>query len=188
MRLNVKFYEENETIKFTSVGDKDSFSVGFGNVETLTTTIDDYNNLPNKPMINSVVLKGSLTAEDLGLGRVYYDTSDGWDVQSNLVTEAGAIYIYSDYYTIEDEVGNRIALAGIKIGDGSSYLIDAPFVSDYTTSMIIQHITDQSNHVSAADRVFWNNKVSAYADRTNAENLVLSKTSYELNGEIIEYQ
>ena len=184
MRLNVIFREENETIKLTNKSLDEIMNVGFGELQSLTES--DYNNLHNKPSINSVTLEGALTAEDLGLGRVYYDTKENWDAQRDLVTERGVVYIYSDYTYIEDEAGNRTPVAGIRIGDGTSYLIDMPFISDAAMYLITTHIANSAVHVSAADRQFWNNKVSAYMNRVDEECLELSKTHYELNGEIIE--
>lgn len=184
MRLNVMFREENEQIKLTSKSLTEWINVGFGEVQTATE--NDYNKLRNKPSINSVVLEGALTASDLGLGRVYYDTKENWDAQRDLVAEAGVVYIYSNYQYIEDEGGNQIPVAGIRIGDGTSYLIDMPFVSDAATYMITTHIANVAVHVSPADREFWNNKVSAYINQADEECLEISKRYYELNGEIIE--
>lgn len=184
MRLNVIFREENETIKFTNKSVDEWMNVNFGDIQTITE--NDYNKLQNKPSINSIVLEGALTAEDLGLGRVFYDTTEHWDSQAGLVAEKGAVYIYSDHEYIEDEAGNRTPVAGIRIGDGTSFLVDMPFISDAATYLITSHIANAPIHVSPADRAFWNNKVSAYMDHQDGENIILSKTTYELNGEIIE--
>ena len=187
MRLNVIFREENENIKLTNKPLSELMNVSFSDLQYIEQ--NDYEKLRNKPSINSVMLEGALTAEDLGLGRVYYDTKENWDSQLELIAEKGVVYIYSDYTFIEDESGNRTEIAGIKIGDGTSYLIDMPFISDATTYLITSHISNSDAHVSSADREFWNNKVSAYMDHgEDLENLVLSKNSYELNGEIITHQ
>lgn len=185
MRLNVMFREENETIKLTSKSLTEWMNVGFGEVQSIAGT-SDYNQLRNKPSINSIVLEGSLTAEDLGLGRVYYDTKENWDTQRELIAEKGVVYIYSDYTYVKDQDGNDIPVAGVRIGDGTSYLIDMPFVSDAATYLITSHISNTAAHVSQADRDFWNNKVSAYMNRSDAECLELSKLYYEQNGEIVE--
>lgn len=185
MRLNVKFYDQNE--KITNFMESDQqIGVGFANTYTQSMATDDYNGLINKPSINTVVLEGAMSAADLGLGSVYYDTTENWNAQPLLLAERAAIYIYSDYEWIEDEAGNRTPVAGIKIGDGSSYLVDTPFVSDKLTYMIVSHIGNMGIHVTEAEKEFWNHKVSAYLDQSNAETLVLSKIYYERNGEIIE--
>lgn len=184
MRLNVIFREENETIKLTSKSLDEIMNVGFGELQSLTE--NDYNKLRNKPTINSIVLEGSLTAKDLGLGQVYYDTKENWDIQTTLVAEEGVVYIYSDYMIIEDEVENQTPVAGIKIGDGTSYLIDLPYISDAATYLITMHVSNSGVHVTPAEKQFWNNKVSAYINQTDEECLEISKRYYELNGEIIE--
>lgn len=184
MQINVIFREENELIKLSNVPANDILNVSFRDMQSIGT--NDFNELKNKPSINSIVLQGALSAEDLGLGRVYYDSKENWDRQLQLIAECGVIYIYSDYTFIEDEAGNRTEIAGIKIGDGTSYLIDMPFISDAATYLITTHIANTGMHVSRAEKEFWNNKVSAYINHEVDEELVLSKTSYELNGEIIE--
>ena len=173
MRINVRFQENEEPIRF-----------GFENVQTLTEA--DYRKLDHKPSINSVVLEGALTAEDLGLGRAYYDTKAAWDAQPLLISEPRVIYIYSDYDYIEDEAGNRTAVAGLKIGDGVNYLIDLPFVGDLTTKIIVEHLADSVSHLTSAEREFWNNKVSCFFRDGEPENLVFSKTEYvSANGDIV---
>lgn len=188
MRLNVLFREENETIKLTSKTLDEIMNVGFGEIQTITgkSGTTDYNELENKPIINSIVLEGSLTARDLGLGQVYYDTKANWDAQSTLIAEEAVVYIYSDYMIIEDGAGNQTPVAGIKIGDGTSYLIDLPYISDAATYLITMHVSNTGVHVTPAEKQFWNNKVSAYINHTDAECLEISKRYYELNGEIIE--
>lgn len=188
MRINVLFREETETIKLQNKSVDDILNVSFGELTPITgkSGTVDYNELENKPIINSVVLEGALTAKDLGLGRVFYDTKANWDTQPTLVAEEAAVYIYSDYMTIEDQAGNQTLVAGIKIGDGTSYLIDLPYISDAATYLITMHVSNTSVHVTPAEREFWNNKVSAYINHADAECLEISKRYYEVNGEIIE--
>lgn len=139
---------------------------------------DDYRVLTNKPQINSVTLEGNLSASDLGLGSVFYDTTANWALQPMTIAEYAGIYIYSDHEVIYDEVGNPTFIAGIKIGDGSSYLADMPFITDAMTAMLLQHIGNSAVHLTAAEREFWNNKISCYLNNEDAEILVLSKTDY----------
>ena len=183
MRLNIRFQEQNESFSGLQESDE-TIRFGFGEVNTITE--NDYERLVNKPQINSIELSGNLSARDLGLGKVYYDTKENWDIQRSLIAEEAAIYIYSNYEYEEDEVGNRIPVAGLKIGDGTSYLIDMPFVSGATTKAVIEHLANTAIHVTAAEKEFWNNKVSSYmGSGASGETLVLSKTAYEKNGEII---
>ncbi len=183
MRLNVLFREEKPFKVGLNESDQ-SFNANFGTIQTVTME-NDYEKLTNKPTINSVVLTGALNARDLGLGNVYYDTTAAWNAQPELIAEEAAIYIYSDYQIYTDEAGNRTVIAGLKVGDGTSYLIDMPFVTDNMSSTLINHLADTTVHITAAEREFWNNKVSAYIDHTSSELLVLSKRTYEdENGDI----
>lgn len=111
-------------------------------------------------------------------GKIYCDTTAAWNLQHQLVTEFGAIYVYSDKETIYDDVGNPIIVPGIKVGDGTSYLIDMPFVGDEILYVLAEHMSDSTRHITEAERIFWNNKVSGYLDEHNNETLVLSKTQF----------
>lgn len=184
MKLNIRFQEQNESFAGLQESDE-QILLGFGQTETITKTENDYTKLINKPQINSVTIDGNVSLTDLGLRGIYYDTKENWDMQLSLVAEEGAIYIYSNYQTIYDDVGNPTTIAGIKIGDGTSYLIDMPFVTEAMTSALLRHISNTEVHLTAAEREFWNHKVSAYMSHEEAENLILSKTTYEKNGEII---
>ena len=86
--------------------------------------VGDYNPLINHQRINNIELIGNKTSADLGIPYVFYDTTENWDTQSTLVAIEGAIYIYSDYK--QDELGRYIP--GIKVGDGTTQLIDLPFI------------------------------------------------------------
>lgn len=145
----------------------------------------DYQLLINKPMINSVELNGNVSAADLGLGAIYYDTTANWDSQRTLIAEAGVVYIYSDAIIGVDEFGNQIPLASIKVGDGTSYLIDMPFITGGSSEIILDHLANGVIHVSELDREFWDNKVSAYLAEDDHENLVLSKVDYVVDGDIM---
>ena len=169
------FYQFQEEIPDVFMGMSDS---------TPITGTTDYNNIKNKPRINSVELIGSISLPELGLRAIYYDTTANWNAQMSLIAEEGTIYIYSDYSSYDDGNGNLTPLAGIKIGDGSSYLIDMPFVTDGLTSTLLNHISNHDIHITVQERAFWNNKVSSYIDPEFSETLVLSKTNYELGGEL----
>lgn len=146
----------------------------------------DYNRLYNKPSINNVVLQGNTTLQQLGLQNIYYNTKDYWNSQPNLVAQEGAIYIYSDYYmTYED--GSPVYVPALKIGDGTSYLIDMPVTSDTISDLLLDHINDAVIHVTNDDKTFWNNKSSAYFDPAASETLVLSNTNFMLGGIIYNH-
>jgi len=97
--------------------------------------------------------------------QVRFNTTYGWDTEHHgMVAEADTLYVYTDHSV--DSQGNTIA--GIKVGDGMSYLIDMPF----TDKLLTEHISDQTVHITQAEREFWNNKVRCYM--TGASQLVFT--------------
>lgn len=97
---------------------------------------------------------------------VFCDTTAGWNAQPQLIGKRGCIYIYSDYR--QDEQHRNIA--GIKIGDGQAYLIDAPFIDE----ILYDHINDDVRHITAEERAFWNAKVRCYINPDNSQNLMFT--------------
>lgn len=153
---------------------------------TEVTGVSDYNELQNKPSINDVTLQENVTLQQLGLRGIYYNTKSGWNAQPSLIAEEGAIYIYKDYSTISD--GNEAKdVPALKIGDGTSYLIDMPIVNGDIADLLLEHINNTIIHVSSDDRTFWNNKSSAYLQPNTTETLVLSNTSFMLGGTIYNH-
>lgn len=150
---------------------------------TDVTGVSDYNELQNKPSINDVPLQDNVTLQQLGLQGIYYNTKAGWNSQPSLIAEEGAIYIYKDYSTISD--GNTTKnVPALKIGDGTSYLIDMPIVNGDIADILSEHISNVVIHVTSDDKTFWNNKSSAYIQPNETETLVLSNTSFMLEGVI----
>lgn len=92
------------------------------------------------------------------------DTTEHWNAARTFIPLRGEIIIYTDHGQMDDGYGNTINVPGIKIGDGSAYLIDLPFVGNEVRYEILQelraHTNDWSIHVSAEDRSFWNNKLN----------------------------
>ena len=97
---------------------------------------------------------------------IYFDTKAHWDAQTTLVGEANAIYIYTDYKTIDNK-----NVHGIKIGDGNAYLIDNPFID----ALMQNHINNTDIHITSAERDFWNNKVTCYPSLTDEETIIFTK-------------
>lgn len=82
-------------------------------------------------------------------------TTAEWNSTPSLIAQKDVIYVYTDYKIVE---GQKIA--ALKVGDGTSALIDMAFVASGT-------ITEE-------ERNFWNNKVSAYMSDTDETTLILS--------------
>ena len=125
------------------------------------------------------LLKGTLTGTTvlpkiLDKSAIHYDLKANWDRQTYLIAEKGHLYIYKDAETAYIN-GKKVLYAGIKVGDGSSYLIDMPYVvyaRDH--DRLIDHIHNYAIHVGAVDRVNWNDKVSASVSEGNEE-LIFTK-------------
>lgn len=101
-----------------------------------------------------------------GKCKVLYDTTENWNSQPQMVSKRGYIYVYSDYKQIDGKY-----IAGIKVGDGQTYLIDMAFVDE----IYAEHIQDVVVHITDAEREFWNNKVRCYmVDETVGENLIFT--------------
>ena len=95
-----------------------------------------------------------------------------WNAQTTLVSEAGVLYIYTDYKT-KTVNGNTVNIPGLKIGDGSAYLIDLPFVA-CNEEALAAHIANTTVHVTANERANWNNKVSCFLDPDHTDTVVFT--------------
>lgn len=69
-------------------------------------------------------LEERLDSISLHLGNSAY-----WDSQRLYIPKRGEIVVYTDYATTV-RYGQRVKVPNIKIGDGTAYLIDLPFVGD----------------------------------------------------------
>lgn len=108
------------------------------------------------------------------LSGIYYGTSSSWNEKASLISQAGHIYIYSDYQstTVNGETYN---IPAIKIGDGSSYLIDLPFVSGGSSSPSSPSSTNVISHTTAEWNanpllVSSNGTIYVYTDHTTLDN------------------
>lgn len=119
-------------------------------------------------------ISGSTTVpKALDRTAIHYDTTEAWNSTPNLIAEKGHIYIYKDYDKKENEDGTITYVPAMKIGDGTSFLIDMPFFSaGQDEDELWNHINNWSIHVSADDRSNWTTKVSATVDE-RTENLLL---------------
>lgn len=63
-----------------------------------------------------------------GSGGTFIHTTAEWQQLSELVSARGSIYIYSDARSYQDGE-ETVYVPGIKVGDGTSYVVDLPFVN-----------------------------------------------------------
>lgn len=92
----------------------------------------------------------------IGDKQIFSDTTENWNTQTFLIGKKDCLYVYTDY---KQEDGKDIP--AFKVGDGLAYLIDLPF--------------SYMGNVTAEQIEFWNNKVTAFIDTVEEENLILSK-------------
>ena len=84
---------------------------------------------------------------------LYADSTSGWEENESKISEAGALYIYTDAETFNGKV-----IAKVKIGDGTSSLADLSFIDAPYSA----HIADKDIHFTAEERTQWNNEISAF--------------------------
>ena len=97
------------------------------------------------------------------------NTTAVWNSNPQLIATSKPIYVYSDCY--DDN-------PGIKIGDGTTYLIDLPFVEG-NDERFLEHIRNMIVHVTAEERSFWNNKVTCYISPVDPERVIFTKAEEE---------
>lgn len=132
----------------------------------------------NEPVMSSAVYEAILNAVNHIMqtcAPVYYDTEENWNTARTTIAEKRAIYVYSNHRHIDDGHGNLYPVPSIKIGDGTSYLIDMPFINQELEIELANHINNTEIHITQEEREFWNNKVTCYMDDMNLENLIFSK-------------
>lgn len=98
------------------------------------------------------------------------NTTAEWNSTPNMLSEKNYIYIYTDYQQKNDGSGSTKYIPGAKIGDGTSYLIDLPFVDE----LMMEHINNNIIHITSEERKFWNEKVRCYIDTGDNTNLVFT--------------
>ena len=92
-------------------------------------------------------------------------TKEEWSRQTSLISQTNTFYIYTNR-TVE----NGKSYPGIKVGDGTSYVVDLPFVDD----LFYSDIDNLDIHVTLAEKEFWNNKVRTQDSELDEENLIFT--------------
>lgn len=109
--------------------------------QRLTVTFENITNLPVSIDNTSQTINADFgTVYQIESSKVLCGTTEYWNNQPELVAQNGYLYIYSDYKQDAQEQD----VAGFKVGDGTSLLIDLPF----TDSVIYEQIEDTSINAS----------------------------------------
>ena len=127
--------------------------------------VTNYEVLTNKPKINGVTLMGNKTSSDLRI--VSEGTTSYWAQNASYVPQKGEIVVYSDY-----ETESGVSIAGIKVGDGSAYVVDLPFTDSKLKNRFEDHINDMVRHITSTERTAWNDKINV---TLTDENLILTQ-------------
>lgn len=164
--------EQGRKIAGVKIGDGNAYLIDAPFITQGISTIEvdsELSSISRNPLENRAVHAAlSNLAQSLSLNRpeIFFNTVQGWNLQSTLVGKKNSIYVYTNYQ--QDQDGHNIA--GIKVGDGNAYLIDAPFLD----TLYLEHINDNSIHITDEQREFWNNKVSCYYSLTQDETVVFT--------------
>ena len=114
-----------------------------------------------------IVLTASTGAESYAELPYWYMSTAEWEEQPLMVSEPGALYIWSDWY--QDEQGNNIP--GVKVGDGNAYVSHLPFQNED----FLSHILNTDIHVTAEEKAYWDDKVTCYISPNDPTNLIFTK-------------
>lgn len=109
----------------------------------------------------------------LEFSNIMSGTTEYWNDKPQLIPKKDTIIIYTDYQSKEEE-GNIINIPGIKIADGSAFLIDQPFIDEDIRKVVSSHINNSDIHITQQEREFWNNKVRCYLDTLEQDNIIFT--------------
>ena len=169
---NIEFCDDSGQIQNNFVFDIDfiddnNFDFSLSDSSSIPFRAISYNELGDKPQIDSVTLQGDIDISNFNLKHIYYMTTEQWNSTPSLISEEGAVYIYSDYFSFDDEY-----IPGIKIGDGLAYVVDLPFLDEGLGNLLLQHINNSTIHTNSTEKTYWNNKISIKVDEQDEENIV----------------
>lgn len=141
-------------------------------VITLVKPFDDISATNTQVALKQLNDKIDSTKENAVISKT---KEEWWNL--NPTTQPNTIYVYTDYRRLED--GKLVA--GIKIGDGVTKLNNKAFITDYLAYSLAEldsrfdaHYNDNVRHITQAERVDWNNKITCDDDITN-ETLIFTR-------------
>lgn len=123
------------------------------------TEVDSALSVESERPVQNKIVTGAINQLSAAMTKVTAKTCNEWAQQIGYVPDNKEIAIYTDYEVVE-EGQERILVPNIKIGDGSTYVQDLPFIDKVLRQDLIDHINNSSVHVTPAEKVFWNNKLN----------------------------
>ena len=173
VHIKVGTVDAHATLNVNGTGAKDIY---YKNVQINADTLTENN-------IYTFVYDGVhwVVVGDIAGKNIIVKTTAQWQTLYNQKLPAGTIMVYSDHGTITETIsGEEVTktVPGIKISDGSTFIIDLPFVGDDVAqairSELADHINDNIRHITAEERAFWNNKINCN-DTVNQHVLILTR-------------
>ena len=125
--------------------------------------------------VNSPITGSSHLPMALDRTAIHYDTTENWNNNPSLVGERSHIYIYSDY-KVEEIDDETVYIPAIKIGDGNSYLIDMPFVTNGSSGNII--VKSSEEWARDPEPVSQKGSIYVYMDENDVKFKIGDDTTY----------
>lgn len=126
--------------------------------ELPTVTVDNQmSDISTNPVQNKIVKSytdNAIATLYRNVAKILVGTQAEWNSDPQYVSEERTLYIYTDHQIIDGK-----PIPAMKYGDGSTYLIDMEFITDYA-AQLLEHINNGDIHVTLAEKDFWNNKVT----------------------------
>lgn len=127
-----------------------------------------------RPVQNKIVT-GAINQLTAAMPKVTAKTVQEWAQQTGYVPANEEIIIYTNYESVVEN-NETVLVPNIKIGDGSTYVQDLPFIDKVLRQTLIDHVNDTAAHVTAADKLFWNNKLNVNdLEEVVDESLILNR-------------
>lgn len=101
---------------------------------------------------------------------IKFGTKAYWLEHNDYTPERGELIVVTDWAT--DSNGDDVP--AFKVGDGLAYAVDLPVMAQDIKDLLDGHISDNVRHITAAERLFWNNKWSGYTDAGAPDTLVFT--------------
>ena len=104
------------------------------------------------------------------IARVLAATEAQWNSNPQRIAEENTLYIYTDHDTVDGK-----PVPAMKVGDGTSYLIDKMFITD-NASMLLNHINDLTIHTNTQEKTFWSSKIACDESKIQQQSLLIFTT------------
>lgn len=101
-------------------------------------------------------------SESENFARITERLTAQWNADRTYVPAKGELCIWTDFKVI-----NGQNVPAVKIGDGTAYALDLPFL----TAQYEEHINNSDIHISAEERAYWNGKTKS---RVTNETLIIT--------------